>query len=149
MVEQSEVSITNVCHFISKHYFYCFLLSSTSNLFFISFTVDFKAMEPSSTEPLGIYRGGPSCILDIKLKTIQNLLSWYSFHIILLRPHSPVASHWLQPEPQLLTLSMSSTLEVLIMQNRVSVKEDGVVFIEERVCTLLGWLIGGVHATSA
>ena len=48
-----------------------------------------------------------------------------------------------------LSLSMSSTLEVSIVQNKVSVKEDGVVFIEERVCTLLGWLVGGVRATSA
>ena len=49
----------------------------------------------------------------------------------------------------ILSLSMSSTLEMLIMQNRVSVKKDGVVFIEERVHTLLGWLMGGVHVTSA
>jgi flagellar biosynthesis protein FliQ len=48
-----------------------------------------------------------------------------------------------------LSLSMSSTLEVSIVQNKVSVKEDGVVFIEEIVCTLLGWLVGGVRATSA
>lgn len=35
------------------------------------------------------------------------------------------------------------------MQNRVPLKEDGVVFIKERVCTLLDWLVGGVRATSA
>jgi hypothetical protein len=31
----------------------------------------------------------------------------------------------------------------------VLVKLDGVVFKDESVCTLLGWLVGGVRATSA
>lgn len=35
------------------------------------------------------------------------------------------------------------------MQYNVSVIVDGVVLIDERVCTLLGLLFGAVHATSA
>jgi len=48
-----------------------------------------------------------------------------------------------------LFLSSSSTLEVSIVQYGVSVILDGVVFLSEMGCRLLGWLSGGVRAISA
>jgi hypothetical protein len=41
------------------------------------------------------------------------------------------------------------TRDMSIVQNRVSMNEDGIVRMDERVRTLLGWLIGGERATSA
>jgi hypothetical protein len=48
-----------------------------------------------------------------------------------------------------LPFSFSSTLDVSMVQNSVSVKVEGVVFDEESVRIPLGWLDGGVRATSA
>jgi hypothetical protein len=45
-------------------------------------------------------------------------------------------------------LSASSTLDTSIVQYRVSVKIDGVVW-SESVLKLLGWLPGGARAMSA
>jgi hypothetical protein len=43
----------------------------------------------------------------------------------------------------------SSIRDVSMVQYRVSVNVEGVVFIEVSVRTLLGWLVGGVRATCA
>lgn len=47
------------------------------------------------------------------------------------------------------SFSLTAICEVSIVQYSVSVKVVGVVLDDDRVRVLLGWLVGGVRATSA